>query len=165
MSQCQEANLVRWAGTTACDLWEPLPQAEVLGADKYREEKEDVINKLLPSLPELGLGGSQKLVPYIKMSYWLYGDGILPLGNQQFLALAKFLPASSTTDLEKKNTIWHIILDKLLTLVSEGWEETILSVHIVLFSRSSNSLSTALKKKKEKKSLGRRQKVRFHFCV
>lgn len=69
MSQCQEANLVRWAGTTACDLWEPLPQAEVLGADKYREEKEDVINKLLPSLPELGLGGSQKLVPYKKMSY------------------------------------------------------------------------------------------------
>ena len=68
MSQCQEANLVRWAGITACDLWEPLPQTEVLGADTDREEKEDVINKLLLSLPELGLGGGQKLLPHLQMS-------------------------------------------------------------------------------------------------
>lgn len=61
--------MVRWAGITACDLWEPSPQAEVLGADTDREEKEDVSNKPLPSLPELGLGGGQKLVPHIQMSY------------------------------------------------------------------------------------------------
>lgn len=156
MSQRQEANLVRWAGITACDLWEPSPQAEVPGADTDREEKEDVSNKPLPSLPELGLVGGQKLVPHIQMSYWLCGDGILPLGKQQFLAPAEFLPASSTTDLEKKNALWHIILDKLLTLVYEGWEETILSVHTALFSVSSNSLSTALKKKKKVWAEGRK---------
>lgn len=46
-----------------------MTQTEVLGAGTDKEEKEDVINKLLPPLPELGLGGSQKLVPHIQMSY------------------------------------------------------------------------------------------------
>lgn len=87
---------------TACDLWEPSPQAKVLRADTDREEKEHVINR---PLPELGLGGGQKLVPHIQMSYRLYGDGIMPLGKLQFLAPAELLPASSTTDLEKKNAI------------------------------------------------------------
>lgn len=163
-SQCQKANLVRWACITACDLWEASPQTEVLAADTGREEEQDVINKLLLSLPELGLGGSQKLL-HIQISYWLCGDAILPLGKQQLLAPAEFLPASSTTDLEKKNTIWHIILGKLLTLVSEGWEGTILNVHTVLFSISSNSLSTALKKiKKRKSGLETESSVSF-LCV
>jgi len=52
-------------------MWsvEPLPQTEILGTGTDREGKEDVINNLLSSLPQLGLGGSQKLVPHIQMSY------------------------------------------------------------------------------------------------
>lgn len=65
----------------ACDLWQPLPQTEVLGADTDREEEEDVIKKLLPSLPELGIGGSQKLISHIPLAQLIPDGMVLVMGS------------------------------------------------------------------------------------